>query len=91
MLFVKAFERFDWLAPSDVAEKLRSIRLSNTRVAERLDVTIVRNKQCKYNSRYAARGKIRVVENRLKNLLAHFEECEKGLFSLFLSIHAMPF
>ena len=65
MSFVKAFERFDWLAPLDAAEKLKSIRLSNTRVAERLDATIVRNKQCKYNSRSAARGKIRLVENRL--------------------------
>ena len=65
MSFVKAFERFDWLASSDAAEKLRSIRLSNTRLAERLDVTIVRNKQCKYNSCSAARGKIRLVENRL--------------------------
>ena len=54
-----------WLVPSDAAEKLKSIRLSRTRVAERLDATTVRNKQCKYNSRSAARGKIRLVENRL--------------------------
>ena len=65
MSCVRAFEQFDWLAPSDAAEKLKSIRLSSTRVAERLDATIVRNKQSKYNSRSAARGKIRLVENRL--------------------------
>ena len=29
-------------------------------------MTIVRNKQCNYNSRSAARGKFRLVENRLK-------------------------
>ena len=49
-----------------MAEKLKSIRLSNTRVVERPEVTVVRNKQCNYNSRSAARGKIRLVENRLK-------------------------
>ena len=66
MSCVRAFEQFDWLAPSDAAEKLKSIRLSNTCIEERLDATIVRNKQCKYKSRSAARGKIRLVQNRLK-------------------------
>ena len=65
MSCVRPFEQFDWLAPSDAAEKLRSIQLSSTRVAERLNATIVRNKQSKYNSRSAVRGKIRLVEYRL--------------------------
>ena len=63
---VRACERFDWLAPYDAAEKFKSIRLSTSRVAERPEVTIVRNKQFNYDSRSAARGKIRLVENRLE-------------------------
>ena len=47
MSCVRAIEQFDWLAPSDAAEKLKSIRISSTRAAERLDATIVRDKQCK--------------------------------------------
>ena len=66
MSCVRAFEQFDWFAPSD-AEKLKPIRLSSTCVAERLDASIVRNKQCQYNSRSATRGKIRLVESRLKS------------------------
>ena len=75
MSCVRPFEQFDWLAPSDAAEKLKSIRFSLTCVAERLDATIVRNKQCKYNSRSAGRGKIRLVENRLyvESCGIHFE------------------
>ena len=66
MSCVRTFEQFDWLAASDAVEKLKSIRLSSTCVAEPLDATIVRNKQCKYNSRSALRGKkIRLVETRL--------------------------
>ena len=58
MSCVRAFKQFDWLVPSDAAEKLKSIRLSSTCVAEPLDATIERNKKCKFNSRSAARGKI---------------------------------
>ena len=56
-------EQFDWLAPSKAAEKLKSIRLSSMRVAEQLEATTVRNKQCKYDSRFAACGEICLVKN----------------------------
>ena len=41
MSCVRAFEQFDWLAPSDAAEKLKSIRLSSTCVAERLEAILL--------------------------------------------------
>ena len=65
---------------------MESIRLSNTCVAERLEVTIVRNKQCNYNSRAAARGKVRLVENRLKSAARQIKVMvgESNLFELHI-------
>ena len=60
-------------------EQLKSTQLSNTRVAELLELTIVITKQCNYNSRSAAHGKIRLVENRLK--CHHLADSAKPLSS----------
>ena len=77
---VRAFERFDYTVahkctpnsktshriPKPHTELRAHLTIPhNTRVAERPEVTFVRNKQCNYNSRPAVRGKIRLVENRL--------------------------
>ena len=81
----KQFKHFDWLAEFSAAEKSDLIRLFIPLEAERF----WRNICYENNRRYATRGILRLVENRLNRAQDHVQSIPRTVLNFAVKLHCL--